>query len=92
MVADVIQKHPKPDIIWTAVLSFIASRPDLAGRVTSVTTQRYIHPKLESVDLPQAAQELLNISRDIEDLYAENVYPATMVAPGGDSRASKPGL
>jgi hypothetical protein len=82
MVAEVIAKHPRPDLIWMAVLSFIASRPHLAEKVRSVTNQRYIGGKVETVNLPEAAQHLLKIPTEGRAHLGEYQYPATVIPLG----------
>ncbi|MEV5539395.1 hypothetical protein AB0L13_21280, partial [Saccharopolyspora shandongensis] len=37
LVQELVAKHRRPDVIWTAALDFLASRPELASMVTRVT-------------------------------------------------------
>jgi len=84
LVEEAVSKHPDQDLIWTAALSFIASRPELASLVTHVTDRRVQRAfagqeEVEVVRWPASARSLLNISEDGREYwFGEYRYPATM--------------
>ncbi|MEU5850474.1 hypothetical protein, partial [Saccharopolyspora shandongensis] len=92
LVHELVAKHRNPDEIWTAALGYIASRPELAEMVTSVTDVTTIagEPGTKSVErpvqLPAAALRHLNIDQNAprEHRIGEYSRPATMVDPSGD--------
>jgi hypothetical protein len=65
-VAAVLAGHSKAGVVWTAVLTFLASRPELAAQVNSVTWHHYgIADELailRKILMSRAAHQLVNIS------------------------------
>jgi hypothetical protein len=65
-VAAVLAGHSKAGVVWTAVLTFLASRPELAAQVNTVTWHHYgIADELailRKILLSRAANQLVNIS------------------------------
>ncbi|WP_452039175.1 WXG100-like domain-containing protein [Amycolatopsis samaneae] len=90
-VDGVVRRHPDPDAVWTAALGYLASRPELASLVRSVTDHELIAVDQEKVvELPPGAARLLEIDRgDRRHYLAEFSYPATMHPPS-QSRPAPP--
>ncbi len=82
-VRQAIDAHPQRDLLLNAVVSFIASRPDLAGAVQSVTLEAFYQHGDVRVDLPEAASKLIEIDGDPFMLLGEGVYPAHLNEPVG---------
>ena len=65
-VAAVLAGHSKAGVVWTAVLTFLASRPELAAQVNTVTWHHYgIADELailRKILMSRAANQLVNIS------------------------------
>ncbi|SDZ48294.1 hypothetical protein SAMN05216215_10809, partial [Saccharopolyspora shandongensis] len=81
-----IDAHPQRDLLWNAVVSFIASRPDLAGAVHSVTLEAFYEHGDVRLELPETASRLIEIDDDPFVLLGEGVYPAHLNEPvGGDT-------
>ncbi|MER7078173.1 scabin-related ADP-ribosyltransferase [Saccharopolyspora kobensis] len=91
LVNELVSKHERPDIIWTAALGYLASHPELANLVTSVTDVTTVSDKdggfhEEQVELPPQALKLLRFGPgDRTHSLAEFSRPATMVQPDAAS-------
>ncbi|MEV5544018.1 hypothetical protein AB0L13_45185, partial [Saccharopolyspora shandongensis] len=86
-----IDAHPQRDLLWNAVVSFIASRPDLAGAVHSVTLEAFYEHGDVRLELPETASRLIEIDDDPFVLLGEGVYPAHLNEPvGGDTTTPSP--
>ncbi|MGW1680414.1 scabin-related ADP-ribosyltransferase [Saccharopolyspora sp. NPDC002376] len=87
LVDELVSKHEQPAVIWTSALGYLASHPDLANLVTSVTDVTTVsnegggfHEK--QVVLPEKALRYLNFGGgDRSHSLAEFSRPATMVQP-----------
>ncbi|EQD82325.1 hypothetical protein N599_31275 [Saccharopolyspora erythraea D] len=86
-VESAIKRHEDPRMVLTAALQFIASRPELASRVSSVTDLKYDNGETLSFALPDEAQGLLEYLPDGAHTWfmGEGTRPVVMVsreAPG----------
>lgn len=82
-VESVVERHPEPDLIWHAALSYLAADPTLAPLVRTVTDQRGYTGELHDVRLPAAARALLDIDPSrVHRNLGEVQRVATMRDPG----------
>ncbi|CAM5572467.1 hypothetical protein SFUMM280S_00884 [Streptomyces fumanus] len=95
-VAPVVSRHPQPDLLWEAVLRFLADRPEFASRVVAVTDRREEPEGEVRVELPPAARELLHIDTETADdqqmhWLGEYLTPAALrPAPAPEQGAGEP--
>jgi mannosyltransferase OCH1-like enzyme len=79
LVEEAVARHPDPDLVWAAALSLIASRPELASRVTHVIDRRVLAGEEQLVRWPESARSLLSITEDGREYwFGEYRYPATI--------------
>ncbi|MFS8105234.1 hypothetical protein LFM09_49905, partial [Lentzea alba] len=81
VVADVVARHHEPGLIWTAALGYLASQPQLAAMVRTVTDRELIAVGDErTVVLPTAAAEFITVDETgpVSHFLAEYSRPATM--------------
>ncbi|MDA3644960.1 hypothetical protein LZ318_03740 [Saccharopolyspora indica] len=96
LVNELVSKHERPDIIWTAAIGYLASHPELANLVTSVTDVTTVSDKgggfhEEKVELPpQALKHLQFGPGDRTHSLAEFSRPATMVQPDAAGTETSP--
>ncbi|MFS8105156.1 hypothetical protein LFM09_49505 [Lentzea alba] len=87
VVADAVALHQDPALIWTAALGYLASRPEYASVVRTVTDRELIAAGDErTIVLPREAARFLVIDTDesqVSNFLAEYTRPATMAhVPG----------
>ncbi|GAA2792921.1 WXG100-like domain-containing protein [Crossiella cryophila] len=68
-VEEAVGKHPRPDLVWQAVLGFLAGQPELAERVRRVTDGRFRDGARQEVGVPTAAMALLDVTPDTEQTW-----------------------
>ncbi|WP_435828777.1 scabin-related ADP-ribosyltransferase [Saccharopolyspora shandongensis] len=84
LVADAVQRHEAPDVIWTAALGYLAQRPELAGLVRTVTDRELVTIASDQyeerrVELPEQARQYLRFLPGKEThRLAEYSRPAKM--------------
>ncbi|MFI9380103.1 protein-glutamine glutaminase family protein [Kutzneria sp. NPDC052558] len=93
-VEPAVRRHPNPDLVWHAALSYLTSHPDLSRQITSVTDRRTVGGVHHDVALPESVRSLLDIS-STEERYdrGDTRRPATVVAevpPAADRHGSLP--
>ncbi|MFI9009967.1 hypothetical protein ACIGNX_22320 [Actinosynnema sp. NPDC053489] len=81
-VAALVDRLPSPEDGWDAVLSFLASRPDLARQVTSVTHRRTGPRGDVEVELPDDAYEYLHPGWELRPVLGEERVAARLSPPG----------
>ncbi|WP_147376312.1 glycosyltransferase [Micromonospora radicis] len=59
LVRPVVERDADPGAVWTAVIEFLASRPELRSLITSITDHRADDPSAPPLVLPPAAARLL---------------------------------
>ncbi|MGW4482232.1 hypothetical protein ACWEOE_00190 [Amycolatopsis sp. NPDC004368] len=81
-VEPAVRRHPDPDLVWHAALSFLAADPDLAPLVRTVTDQHTHQGGLHDVALPPSARALLDIESGREHhVLGEVQHAATLISP-----------
>ncbi|MEV5541677.1 TcdA/TcdB catalytic glycosyltransferase domain-containing protein, partial [Saccharopolyspora shandongensis] len=65
-VESLVRKHERPDVVWEAALGFLASRPELAAMVETVTDRALLPGGrgIRDVELPAGASKYLQITGD----------------------------
>jgi hypothetical protein len=82
-VESTVNRHPEPDLVWHAALSYLAADPSLASLVRTVTDQRSYTGTVHDVQLPPAARALLNVDPSrVHRNLGEVQRVATMRSPG----------
>ncbi|SEP53028.1 Glycosyltransferase sugar-binding region containing DXD motif-containing protein [Amycolatopsis saalfeldensis] len=82
-VESTVNRHPEPDLVWHAALSYLAADPELAPLVRTVTDQRGYTGTVHDVQLPPAARVLLDIDPSrVHRNLGEVQRAATMREPG----------
>ncbi|MER7865441.1 hypothetical protein ABTX61_40470, partial [Amycolatopsis japonica] len=88
LVDEAVGAHPRPEFVWTAALTFIASRPELASLVRTVTDGRLVAGRRQDVVLPDEALALFIVTKGTERLlFGEYQRQATLSA-GSSFRAA----
>ncbi|MFI5607326.1 hypothetical protein [Amycolatopsis sp. NPDC051903] len=81
-VEPAVRRHPDPDLVWHAALSFLAADPDLAPLVRTVTDRHTYTGDTHDVQLPPAARALLDIDADrVHHALGEVQHTATLRSP-----------
>ncbi|MFT7841846.1 toxin glutamine deamidase domain-containing protein [Saccharothrix sp. BKS2] len=82
-VEGAVNKHPRPDVVWNAALTFIAENPDLASQVRTVTdTKRVLGGDITTVVLPERARRLLTVDdSEPQHWLGEYKKTATLTPP-----------
>ncbi|WP_424186969.1 hypothetical protein ACOBQX_03805 [Actinokineospora sp. G85] len=83
-VAEAVEGHPRADELWTVVLAFLATRPEFADLVRSVTLEGVDeHGAPRRVDLPARAADLIELAdaAPVESRPGERTTPATLSWP-----------
>ncbi|MEU3516876.1 glycosyltransferase [Streptomyces sp. NPDC006654] len=103
-VDPVISRHPQPEVIWEAVLRFLAQAAHIVPPVQTVTYARIEPDGGTAVGLPPAAEELLDVKDDVEPqswlgewrlpaaLRPPVSAPATPASPASPATTASPGL
>jgi hypothetical protein len=82
-VESAVNRHPEPDLVWHAALSYLAADPELAPLVRTVTDQRSYTGTVHDVQLPPAARALLDVDPSrVHRNLGEVQRAATMREPG----------
>jgi len=93
-VEPAVRRHPNPDLVWHAALSYLTSHPDLSRQITTVTDQRTVGGVHHDVALPESVRSLLDISSTGERYDRGDTRRAvTVVAevqPAADRRGPLP--
>ncbi|QRP46405.1 hypothetical protein [Amycolatopsis sp. FDAARGOS 1241] len=81
-VEPAVRRHPDPDLVWHAALSFLAADADLAPLVRTVTDRHTYTGDPHDVQLPPAARALLHVDADrVHHTLGEVHHAATLRSP-----------
>ncbi|MBB4687605.1 glycosyltransferase [Amycolatopsis jiangsuensis] len=80
-VEPAVRRHADPDLVWQAALSYLASDPELAALVRTVTDRSSYTGEVHDVPLPPAARALLNIDDSRVHHHLGEVQRAATLRP-----------
>ena len=58
-IEEAINRHEEPDLVLTAAMTFLASRPELAAMVRTIADRKYENGELRVFELPDRARGFL---------------------------------